>query len=145
MHAWACRANMNIKKKNRKAEMEGTEIEPEKMCTEAPPGSTANAQLELPIVKKHHGHAFLQASQRAAENDAPESDNEEDGRFTSIASSLKKRKAQRKEQKDRGKKRRGTSSGGGDQVRINMQFVFTPYVMRVLTNCNKERRHSGLG
>ena len=60
MHAWAHRANKNIKKLNRKAELEGREIEMEKAYTEAPVGSTANVQLELPVVKKYYDHVFFE-------------------------------------------------------------------------------------
>ena len=67
MHAWACRSNKNIKKNNMKAELEGNETESEKARTEAPTGSIANVQPELPVVKKCHDHVFLQANQRAAE------------------------------------------------------------------------------
>ena len=92
MHTWACRANENIKNNNRKTELEGNEIESEKVHAETLPGSIAIIQLELPIVKKHHDHVFLQANQRVAEEDGMGSDKEEDVRFTSIVSSLKKRK-----------------------------------------------------
>ena len=76
MHAWAHRANKNIKKLNRKAELEGREIEMEKAYTEAPVGSTANVQLELPVVKKYYDHVFLKVNQRAAEEFDSDSEKE---------------------------------------------------------------------
>ena len=124
MHAWAHRANKNIKKNNRKAELEGREVEEEKLYTDAPLGCTSNIQLELPVVKKYHDHVFLQVNQRGSEELGTDSENEEDGRFQSIVSSLKKRKVQRKEQKEYDKKRRGPSSGnsgGGGDEKFEMQ------------------------
>ena len=70
VHAWAWWANKAIKTGNRKAELEGREIEPEKLFSEAPGGSNLNIPLELPIVKKHHDHPFLQANLRALEDDS---------------------------------------------------------------------------
>ena len=62
MRAWSCRASKSIKKINMKAELVGSEIEQEKACTDVLPGSKANAQLELLVVKKHHDHFFLQVN-----------------------------------------------------------------------------------
>ena len=86
MHAWAWRANKTIKTCNRKAELEGRELEPEKMYSEAPEGSNLNIPFELPVVKKHHDHPFLQVNIRALD-DGTDSEKEEDGNFISVVSS----------------------------------------------------------
>ena len=105
-HAWAFRHNRNVKKNNRKARLEGREEEEEKVYTDAPPGSTTNIPLELPVVKKHYDHPFLKVNLRAAD-DEDDSEKEEDGRFQGIVSSLTKRKQQRKEHCTYDKKARG--------------------------------------
>ena len=120
MHAWAWRANKTIKTGNRKAEMEGRELDPEKLYTEAPEGSNLNIPLELPIVKKYHDHPFLQVNIRALD-DGTDSEKEEDGKFTSVVSSLKKRKQQRREQKDFDKKARSANSNGSGDEKFEMQ------------------------
>ena len=105
-HAWAFRHNRNVKKNNRKARLEGREEEEEKVYTDAPPGSTTNIPLKLPVVKKHYDHPFLKVNLCAAD-DEDDSEKEEDGRFQGIVSSLTKRKQQRKEHCTYDKKARG--------------------------------------
>ena len=81
-----------------------------------------NIPLELPIIKKYHDHPFLQINLRAAEgNPDDDSEKEEEGKFTSIVSSLKKRKEQRKEQKEYEKKARGTKGSIDETRRFEMQ------------------------
>ena len=122
MDAWAYQANRNIKKNNRKAELEGRNLEEEKVFSDAPAGSNGNVPLELPVVKKHHNHPFLKVNLRASEGDSGEdSEKEEDGKFGSIVSSLKKRKQQRKEQQDLRKKGKGQNSGGDDGHQFELQ------------------------
>ena len=110
------------KKNNRRAELEGREVETEKNVAEAPSGSNMNIPLELPIIKKYHDHPFLQINLRAAGgNPDDDSEKEEEGKFTSIVSSLKKRKEQRKEQKEYEKKARGTKGSIDETRRFEMQ------------------------
>ena len=110
------------KKNNRRAELEGREVETEKNVAEAPSGSNMNIPLELPIIKKYHDHPFLQINLRAAGgNPDDDSEKEEEGKFTSIVSSLKKRKEQRKEQKEYKKKARGTKGSIDETRRFEMQ------------------------
>ena len=121
MHAWAYRANRNIKKNNRKAELEGREGEEEKISDDAPTGSITNVPLELPIVKKYHDHPFLQINLRASEDGSGEdSEKEEDGKFRSVVSSLKKRRQQRKDQKEGDKKSKG-GIANDDSHKFEMQ------------------------
>ena len=122
MHAWVHRANNNVKKFRRKAELEGSEIE-KKSYADALPGSTAKVQLELLVTNKLHDFVFLQVNQLVDEEINSDSDEEEDSRFISIVSSLKKRKDQRKEQKECDKKRRGAISGGADREIFKFQVV----------------------
>ena len=122
MHAWAYSANQNIKKNNRKAELEGREPEVEKIFSDAPVGSITNAPLELPVMKKYHDHAFLRVNLRASEdNSGDESEKEEDGKFSSVVSSLKKRKQQRKEQKEMDSKKKTAVEGGGEARKFELQ------------------------
>ena len=121
MHAWAFCANRVIKKSNRKAELEGSEVEAEKTYTDAPAGSNGNVPLELPIVKKYHDHPFLQVNLRVSEDPDDDSEKEEDGKFASIVSSLKKRKEQRKEQKEYDKRTRNANGGCEETRRFDMQ------------------------
>ena len=47
--------------------MEGSNIEQENACTEAPPGSIANVQLELLVAKTQCDHFSLELNQCASE------------------------------------------------------------------------------
>ena len=81
MRAWTYCSSKSTKKISSKDELEGSEIEKETSCTQAPLGSTSNTQLELPLAKKRHDHVFLHVKQRAAEKIDSESKKEEDSRF----------------------------------------------------------------
>ena len=91
MHAWVWRASKTIKTGNRKAELEGHNVEPENLYSKAPQCSNLNIPLELPTVKEHHHHPFLQVNLRALEG-GTDSEKEEDDHFSSVILLLKKRK-----------------------------------------------------
>ena len=92
IRTWDYRASNNIKKSIRKDKLEGGEIEPEKVFIDSTSALRANVQLKLLVVKKHHDHVFLQVNQYTCEEIDSVSAKEEDVRYDSIVSSLKKMK-----------------------------------------------------